>query len=102
MNRVPLTDGTGRWFDESKAEKFTEDTYWDGHNHISKATGSQWDHESLYYTAGKQWVKYSSSQWEGHGEGYELIDADKAAVWLVTNGEQHPAVAEEIASLEIT
>ena len=102
MKRVPLTDGSGRWFDRDKAECVSEGTRWNGNNHISMATGSQWEHEYLYYTASGQWVKYSWSQWQGSGESYDLIDADEAAAWLTTNGREHPAVAEEIVSLEIT
>lgn len=62
MARTVLTDGTNRWFDKSKAERFEEDTYWNGNNLISKATGSQWDHQALYRTAGKKWILASFSQ----------------------------------------
>jgi hypothetical protein len=42
MRRQALTDGTGRWFDLDKAERFEEATFWDGRNRISLATKSQW------------------------------------------------------------
>ncbi|MBZ5574867.1 MAG: hypothetical protein LAO09_23685 [Acidobacteriia bacterium] len=45
MTRQALTDGSGAWFDRSAAEAFEESTTWDGRNHISDATGSQWNHE---------------------------------------------------------
>lgn len=62
MARIPLTDGSGRWFDSAKTESFDEETYWNGNNHISKATGSQWDHERLLRTAGKRWILETWSQ----------------------------------------
>ncbi len=42
-------DGGG-WFDREAATKFQESTHWNGSNHISNATGSQWNHEALYCT----------------------------------------------------
>ena len=45
MRRQATTDGSGSWFDLDKAESFEEETQWNGNNHISKATGSQWEHE---------------------------------------------------------
>lgn len=99
MSRIVLTDG--RWFDPKKAEKFDEDTRWDGNNHISLATGSQFNHERLYRTAGKCWILHSWSQWQGSGESYQEIDNNEAARWLVANGHEHDAVEEEIAALEV-
>jgi hypothetical protein len=52
MSRIALTDGSGRWFSDTTAEYFKEDTYHDGRNWISKATGSQTEHEGLYRTKG--------------------------------------------------
>jgi hypothetical protein len=102
MKRTALTDGSGRWFDASKAEAFDEDTYWNGSNHISRATGSQWYHEVLYRTAGGKWIRHTWSTYQGERDGYEEIDADAAARWLVENGyEPHPAVSAEYAALEI-
>jgi len=75
------------WFDRAKAEKFEEATRWDGNNHISIATGSQWDHEALYRTAGGRWVLHGWSQWEGRPERYRFISADEAREWLLLNQE---------------
>lgn len=101
MSRRVLDDG--RWFDTACATRYEETTYWNGNNHISKATGSQWDHEKLYRTAGGRWILHSWSQWQGSGESWSEIDADAAARWLVRNEhEDHPACADEIAELEVT
>lgn len=101
MTRTVLTDGSGRWFDRSKAEQFDEDTYWNGSNMISRATGSQWDHETLYRTVGKQWIVYRTSGWQGVTDRYELIDDETAAKWLVENGHENPDVAAQIEALEV-
>ena len=75
------------WFDRNKAERFNEATRWDGSNHISIPTGSQWDHQALYRTAGGRWVLHGWSQWEGRPERYRFISADEAREWLLLNQE---------------
>jgi hypothetical protein len=84
MARISLPNG--KWFDPSKAIEFSEDTNWNGNNHISVNTGSQWDHETLYYTKSGVWVLHHSSQWQGSTPSYEVIDENQAAGWLVLNG----------------
>lgn len=108
MARIVLTDGTGRWFEGSKAQKWDEGSRWNGQNHISLATGAQWDHERLYRTAGGIYVIYRWSQWQGSTPSYEGITPADAARWLSVNGhtsddavEAGPAVAEAYAALEI-
>ena len=102
MTRIALTSPAGNWFDADKAECIKEDTFWDGNNHISKATGSQWEHESLYRTAGGQWVLHHWSNYQGQMASYRLISNDKAAEWLAKQGlEPHSDCADEYAALEI-
>lgn len=96
MLRVNVFDEDGQlvgWFNKETAKEFTEDTRWDGHNHISRATGSQWDHEQLYRTAGGNWVLYRWSQWEGVADRYQFLAEDEARTWLLAQG--HDAAAEE-------
>lgn len=100
MKRKVLSDG--RWFDASKAEKFEEETRWDGSNHISLATGTQWSHEVLYCTAGKKWILHCWSQWQGSTETYSEISADDAARWLVKNEYDTPEpLSSSVALLEV-
>jgi hypothetical protein len=100
MKRQALDNGT--WFDLDKAESFSEETYWNGNNHISIATGSQWEHQELYRTANGRWVLNAWSQWQGSRESWTEIDNEAAARWLVSNSkEPHNACAGEYASLEI-
>jgi len=101
MKRQAITDGSGKWFDIDAAEQFDEDTWWDGSNNISRATGSQTEHEILYRTVGKKWILRSWSQWQGTRETWVCITDEEAAKWLIKNNHDHPDVAEEIKSLEI-
>jgi hypothetical protein len=100
MKRVPLE--SGRWFDSDKATVFKEATWWDGHNHVSCATGDQFAHEQLYCTSGGKWILESWSQWQRSRNTFEEISDKSAAAWLVKNGEDpHPSCAKEYAELEI-
>ena len=100
--RIALTDGTGQWFSEDKAELFKEDTYWDGNNWISKVTGKQCHHEALYLTKGGKFILNEYSDFSGAVDQYTLIDEDDAAVWFSKNGnEPHPKCEKEFNALEI-
>lgn len=83
MDRVSL--GGGKWFDRDKAVRIDEGTWWDGNNHISRVTGSQWAHESLFYTRKGCWVLCESSQWGGVKTEYSVIPDERALVWLLDN-----------------
>jgi len=100
---INLPDGT--WFDMDAAEEFKEDTYWNGNNHSSVATGSQWEHERLYKTKTGKYVLRYWSQWQGSGPGtYTVLDAATAAKWLLKhehNEEAEKAVPGIIASTEV-
>jgi len=102
MKRIALTDGSGRWFDEESATSFGEAKFWNGSNHISVPTGSQWNHEMLYRTAGGRWILNAWSQASSTQETYEEISNRAAAAWLVQNEhDTHDACAEEYAALQI-
>lgn len=76
----------GSWFDTDTATMHDEATRWDGNNHISLATGSQWEHEALYRTRSGAWVLHAWSQWQGAGQSWDTIGTDAAAAWLVAQG----------------
>jgi hypothetical protein len=100
MKRVSI--GDGRWFDADKATAFKEETDWDGSNHISRATGSQWEHERLYRTAAYVWILNHWSNWQGSEDRWEVVDKEEAAAWLVKNDiDPTPNVEQEYAALEI-
>lgn len=84
MQRITLTDDSGKWFDGDKTINFKEDSTWDGNNHISKATGSQWHHQTLHYTKTGRWVLWESSQWQGSTDRYSEVSQEAAIDWLVS------------------
>lgn len=75
----------GGWFDLDRAERYEEDTYHDGHHSISRATGTQWEHETLHRTAGGQYVLRAWSQWQGSHDWWIRVSRQQAAEWLVRN-----------------
>ena len=86
MSRVAMTDGSRSWFNPEGSVLFKENTRHDGSNSISVATGSQWEHENLYYTRSGKWVLNASSQWQGTLPTYEQIQEQDAIMWLISNG----------------
>lgn len=94
--RVPLTDGSGAWFDTESALLFKEATWWDGHNHISVPTGSQWSHEWLYHTKSGKWVLNDFSNSQGTSEGYVQINESAAVAWLIQNGHTESKALEKL------
>ncbi len=93
--RVNLSNGT--WFNPDAATKFEEATRWNGNNHVSLATGSQWEHEMLYRTAKGAWVLHCWSQWQGSTPSYEIITETDANVWLIRQG-HHAAVPDSVVA----
>lgn len=83
------------WFNDEAKDliRFREGTQFDGSNHISIATGSQWDHEALYLTGRKRrWVLNSWSKYEGDPDVYHLITEADAFRWLLANERADEAI----------
>lgn len=85
MKRIPLTDGSGSWFNRDSAIEFGGASDWNGNNNIHRATGSQWSGEDLYYTASGNWVRRCWSAYDGTLDTYEFMDVDDAIRWLSCN-----------------
>lgn len=86
IERISLTDGTDggkKWFDAGKAVVFKELGIWDGKNRISKATGSQWEHERLYFTRNGRWVLNEWSQ-QYVSDVYTTLTEQQAIRWLIS------------------
>ena len=91
-----MEDGTVVDTDRAIAT-WEEDTFWDGNNHISKATGSQWHHQTLYKSRkGRYYVEHASN-WQGSRPHVEWVSNEEAARWLIHN--EHP-LPEDLAHLE--
>ena len=101
MNRQSI-DGGG-WINLETAKKFVEDRNFDGRNMISAATGSQWEHETLYRSVGGVYVLHTWSQCQGSQDTWERISVDEAVEWLLKNDYDPTSQAEEAiaARLEV-
>jgi hypothetical protein len=99
MVRYQMQDGAV--VDTANATKsWDEATTWNGNNHISVATGSQWNHQRLHRSRrGRYWLE-SWSQWQGTTAHAEWLDERAAARWLLANEHEVPeelaAVADEV------
>jgi hypothetical protein len=90
MARYQMDDGT--IVDTAIATaSWDEATDWDGSNHVSRATGSQWEHQALHRSAkGRYWLE-SWSDWQGSRPGAEWLTEAEAAAWLMVCGIDLPA-----------
>lgn len=96
MSRYRMEDGTV--VDTANAtQSWSEGSRWDGNNHVSTATGSQWEHQKLYRSRkGRYWLE-CTSQWQGSTPHAEWISNHEAARWLLSQDCELP---EELAHLE--
>ena len=76
-NTIVDTDNASMHWDEA--------TVWNGNNWISKATGSQWEHETLYRSRKGRYYVEHTSQWQGRLPTAEWISPQEAVRWLLTN-----------------
>lgn len=74
-----------------------ESTRWNGNNHISVATGSQWEHETLYRSAKGRYYIEHTSQWQGSTDRAAFVSEQEAARWLLLNERDLP---EDLAKYE--
>lgn len=82
---------------KNAVKHWDEDTFHDGHNHISVATGSQWNHQTLYKSRKGRYYIVSTSQWQGSRDHCEWVSNHEAARWLLANNE---ALPDDLAQLE--
>jgi len=77
---------------KNAVSSWQEETDWDGNNWISRATGSQWVHQTLHLTGkGRYWTETSSQP--PHAE---LISQEAATRWLILNDKDLPADLEAL------
>jgi hypothetical protein len=95
MSRYRMQDGA--IVDTERASKSWEESrFHDGRNWISRATGEQWTHQTLYRSRkGRYWIEHMSD-WQGSHPSAEWIDAPEAARWLLVNKHELP---EDLAGL---
>lgn len=75
---------------DNATASWEESTRWNGNNHISVATGSQWEHETLYKSRkGNYWIE-NVSQWQGSTPLARFVSATEAAAWIMANDGELP------------
>jgi len=82
---------------ENNTGQWSEETFWNGNNHISKATGSQWLHQTLYRSRKGRYYVVHESQYQGSTPHAEWVSNHEAARWLLTNEHELP---DELAEFE--
>ena len=88
-NTIVNTDNAVRSWEEA--------TRWNGSNHISKATGTQWDHEKLYKSRkGRYYVEHTSQRQESKPRA-EWVSPEEACRWLLQNDQELPEDLEQYA-----
>jgi len=67
---------------EKAAKRWEEATDWNGSNHISRATGSQWNHGYLYLSQKGRYYVVRSSNYQGSQDEMEILSPKEAAAWV--------------------
>lgn len=81
---------------ENARDSYKEETRWDGKNHISVNTGSQWEHQKLHCSRkGRYWLE-CWSDWQGSKPHAEWISEHNAARWLILNEYPLPSDLEHL------
>ena len=97
MARYRMEDGCV--LDTANATRsWEENTRWNGNNHISVATGSQWNHETLYRSRKGRYYLEHASQWQGSTDYATWIDRHAAVAWLLANERELPEELVELAA----
>lgn len=78
---VDTTNSAGSW---------NEETDWDGRNPISRATGSQWEHQTLYKSRRGRYYIVHTSQWQGSRPHAEWVSPQTATRWLILHEHELP------------
>lgn len=93
---MKLRTEDGTVLDTTKArQRWTEATRWDGQNHISVNTGSQWAHQTLYLSSRDRYYLVHRSDWQGSTPSAEIVSDQEAARWLALNN--HELTAKLVA-----
>jgi hypothetical protein len=72
----------------------------DGQNWISLATGSQWEHETLYRSRKGRYWKEHRSQYQGSTPYAEWVSNRDALAWLLVNEYDGSEIPEELRKIE--
>ena len=76
---------------KNATKSYEEATRWNGSNHVSRATGSQWHHQTLHRSRRGRYYVERTSQWQGADPGAEFVSPEEAVRWLMVNEHEVPA-----------
>ena len=82
---------------DNSTQSWAEDTDWNGNNHISRATGSQWTHQTLYRSRKGRYYIVHESQWQGSLPHAEWVSGQEAARWLMLMEHELPDDIQQFA-----
>lgn len=98
QKRTELGWESAGWFDYDAATRvLTENTRWDGENHIGVISGLQIRLAGLYRTKGGRWVEHTDARPEFNGaERWVFLTDEEARNWMLRSGgaEAEKALAE--------
>lgn len=101
MDKVSLTDNSGRWFDKDSAKEWREAVILaDDGTPVSMATRNSWEHETLYLTKAGSFVMWFFNEHNHSLSQYVEWDEDKAAKWLLANGHNDDVVKLDLTNQE--
>ena len=87
----------GAIFDTERAKATWDEALdFDGSNHISRVTGSQWNHETLHKSAKGRYYVVRSSDYQGSQDEMEILSPREAAAWLLLNDHELPDDLREL------
>ncbi len=87
MNKVTLSDNSGRWFDKDSAIAWRESAIqMDDGSSISRITGNSWEHEMLYFTTNGFFVAHFFDDHHPDRSQYVELNEERAVRWLLASG----------------
>jgi hypothetical protein len=70
---------------DQSIQQWKESITWNGNNMVSKATGSQWDHETMYRSKRGRYYIERTTQWQGRPNYAYWLSEQEACAWLIIN-----------------
>jgi hypothetical protein len=105
MERIPITDQSGYWFNKDTATKYDEQTHDNGNMIISLATGSSTNHERLYKSEAGNWFLQIFSSVKGINPATVQITIEEAVSWFCKQrfdlNEMPPEISERAGMFQL-
>jgi hypothetical protein len=87
MQKITLTDNSGRWFDVDASKRWDEArVYANDGTTISRATRKSWEHETLFMTIAGTFIIHCLNERNASLASFAEYDGKKAIQWLLQNG----------------